>query len=143
MDTGVVYERKYPKVDAEALYREMEEQASDETGQPSTFNEIMAKIYSNTAYVIMPQREQECEAFIEVAIEVSELYEIDCKITNHFDHVTVNYSFDCAGNMRELKRVFSLADDYSFFAGIYDRDITVCLDYYTHAVVRNGRVIFP
>lgn len=36
-----------------------------------------------------------------------------------------------------------MADQFSFFKDIYGWDITVSIDFYTLAVVRNGRVIAP
>lgn len=36
-----------------------------------------------------------------------------------------------------------MADEFAFFKNIYGWDITVSLDFYTHAVVRNGRVVAP
>lgn len=36
-----------------------------------------------------------------------------------------------------------MADEFALFKDIYGWDITVSLDFYTHAVVRNGRVVAP
>ena len=36
-----------------------------------------------------------------------------------------------------------MADEFAFFKDIYGWDITVSLDFYTHAVVWNGRVVVP
>lgn len=83
------------------------------------------------------------EEFIQAAIEVSELYEWDTKIKRHVDHISVDYSFNCCGGMRDTNRVFGMVDQFSFFKDIFGWDITVSIDFYTHAVVRNGRVVVP
>lgn len=74
---------------------------------------------------------------------LSELYELDTKIECHLNHISVNYSFNCCGGMRDINRVFGRADPFSFFKDIYGWDITVSLDFYTHAVVRNDRAVAP
>ncbi|NBI16696.1 hypothetical protein D1841_06520 [Neglecta sp. X4] len=57
--------------------------------------------------------------------------------------IEVNYSFDCAGDMVFLLSVFRKADSISFFTDIYGFDITISLDYYTHAVYNKGRLVRP
>ena len=39
--------------------------------------------------------------------------------------------------------VFRQADNISFFTGIYGFELTICLDYYTHAVYSKGRLCQP
>ena len=91
----------------------------------------------------MPERIKVCEDFIRAAIGVSELYELDTKIERHFDHISVDYSFNCCGGLRDINRVIGMADQSSFFKDIFGWDITISLDFFTHAVVRNGRVVAP
>jgi len=144
MSVEIIYEKKYPRIDPMEEMKQIEAEMADEPEEPTpTFDEIMAKIQANTTYVLMPERIKASEDYIRVAIEVSELYELDTKITRHFDRITVNYSFDSCGGLRDINRVFGMADEVAFFKDIYGWDITVSLDFFTHATVRNGRVVAP
>ena len=144
MGVEIIYEKKYPRINPIEEMKQIELEMADEPEEATPpFNEIMAKIQADTTYVLMPERIKASEKFIQTAIEVSELYELDTKIERHLDHISVNYSFNCCGGMRDINRVFGMADQFSFFKDIYGWDITVSLDFYTHAVVRNGRVVAP
>lgn len=144
MDKGIIYEKKYPRIDPLVEMKSMVQGTDDEPTDPiPTFEEIMQKIQSDSTYVLMPKRVKACEKFIQTAIEVSELYELDTRIERRFDHVNVTYSFDCCGGLRYINRVFRMADQFSFFTNIHGRDITISFDYYTHATIRNGRIVSP
>ena len=45
--------------------------------------------------------------------------------------------------MRDINPVFGMANQFAFIKDIYGWDITVSLDFYTHAVVRNSMVVNP
>ena len=144
MNKETIYEKTYPRIDAVKEMLQIEQEMADESNEPvPSFEEIMQKIQANTTYVVMPERIKNSEKFIQMAIEVSELYELDTRIDRHFDHISVTYSFDCGGGLQEINRVFGMADQFSFFTNIHGRDITVSLDYFTHATVRNGRIVSP
>ena len=144
MSVEIIYEKKYPRIDPMVEMKQIELEMADEPNEPTpSFDEIMAKIQADTTYVLMPERIKASEKFIQTAIEVSELYELDTKIERHIDRIIVTYSFDSCGGMRDINRVFGMADEFAFFKDIYGWDITVSLDFYTHAVVRNGRVVAP
>ena len=91
----------------------------------------------------IPHRKENCQHFIRTAIDVSEQFELDLTVVCHDFCIEVVFSFDCAVNMRCLKPLFEFADDFSFFTDIYDRDITVSLQYYTHEVRTNGEITAP
>lgn len=93
--------------------------------------------------ILLPERMQGSETFIKLAIEASELYELDTRITRKDDSIEVTYSFDCGGDMAFLIPVFRMADSISFFTGIYGFEITISLDYYTHAVYLREKLIHP
>lgn len=144
MSVEIIYEKKYPRIDPMEEMKQIELEMADEPKEATpSFDEIMAKIQADTTYVLMPERIKASEKFIQTAIEVSELYELDTKIERHIDRIIVNYSFDSCGGMREINRVFGMADEFAFFKDIYGWDITVSLGFFTHAVVRNGRVVAP
>ena len=141
MSVEIIYEKKYPRIDPMEEMKQIELEMADEPEEPTpSFEEIMQK---NTTYVLMPERIKASEDFIRAAIEVSELYELDTKIERHFDHISVDYSFNCCGGLRDINRVIGMADQSSFFKDIFGWDITISLDFFTHAVVRNGRVVAP
>ena len=94
-------------------------------------------------YVLVPERAAKAKAFIHQAIAVSELYEIDVKITHHLSHISATYYFDCGGGMKYLLDVAKMADDVSFFTNIRGHDIAVSLDFFTHLEYRNGRQVRP
>ena len=144
MSVEIIYEKKYPRIDPMEEMKQIELEMADEPNDPTpAFHEIMAKIQAETTYVLMPERIKASERFIQTAIEVSELYELDTKIVRHLDHISVNYSFDSCGGMRYINRVFGMADEFAFFKDIHGWDITVSMDFFTHTVVRNGRVVAP
>lgn len=144
MSVEIIYEKKYPRIDPMEELRQAELEMADEPEQPQpTFSEMMEKIYADTTYVLIPERIKASEDFIRAAIEVSELYELDTKIERHIDHISVDYSFDCCGGLRDINKVIGMADQSSFFKDIFGWDITISLDFFTHAVVRNGRVVAP
>ena len=144
MSVEIVYEKKYPRIDPMEEMKQIELEMADEPKEPTpSFEEIMQKIQENTAYVLMPQRIKASEDFIRAAIEVSEMYELDTKIDHLLDHISVDYSFNCCGGLRDINRVIGMADQTSFFKEIFGCDITISLDFFTHAVVRNGSVVAP
>jgi len=144
MNKEIIYEKKYPRIDPMEELKNCTQEIDDEPKGPiPTFEEIMQKIQANTTYVLMPERIKDSEEFIRTAIEISKLYELDTRIERRFDHISVTYSFDCCGGLRYINQVFKMADQFSFFTNINGRDITISLDYFTHASVRNGRIVSP
>ena len=144
MEKEQIYQKKYPPVDQRGEWGKI---VAGPTGEPEAlrrdFREMHRKMEAETVYLAIPGRIQSSQQFIQTAIEVGQLYELDTEITRHASHITVRYAFDCCGGMKELKRVFQMADTFSFFKDIDGRDLTVCMDYYTHAVLRGGKIIAP
>jgi len=105
----------------------------------------MEKIYEGVEYVPMPERAEAANEFIRKAIEISNLYEMDVKIEKIASHVSATYYFSYGAGMKHLTNIIGMADDLAFFFGRKDKayDIVMSLDFYTHAVYRNGRQITP
>lgn len=93
--------------------------------------------------VPIPDRQQGCVEFIQTAISLSEQHRLDITVLHHNAYIEAVISFDSGQKMKYLKNLFKLADDYSFFAHLYDRDITMSLYYYTHELRLSGEVIAP
>ena len=144
MSIEIIYEKKYPRIDPMEEITKINMEMDNEENLPMpSFSDFMNKILSDTTYVLLPERIEASSEFIRTAIEVSELYELDTKIERHIDRISVNYSFDCCGGLRDINRVFGMADEFAFFKNIHGWDITVSFDFYTHAVLRNGMIVYP
>ncbi|WP_208318794.1 hypothetical protein [Intestinimonas butyriciproducens] len=51
----------------------------------------MQRGYANRFSIPMPDRENGAKAFIAAAKDVSELYRLDVKITEHIDHISADF----------------------------------------------------
>lgn len=147
---AVIYEKHYPhptlEEEMKVLEEYMKEHESDPGYEPSpkpSFKELCQSITENTTLILIPEKARRADNFIKLAIETSEIYELDTKISREKSHIAVNYSFDSTGDMALLIPVFRQADSISFFTGVHGFDITVSLDYYTHAVFHKGRLVHP
>ena len=141
MFSEVIYEKKFPKQEMPHIESSMEEPKDKK--ERLSFEEIINKIYKDVVYVLDPVREKRLQGFIDKAIEISELYELDIKINKHLSHVTVDYFFDGGGDLRYLLEVIKMADSIAFFPNNSGYALVVCLDFYTHFEYRNGRQINP
>lgn len=147
---AVIYEKHYPHPTFEEEMKELDKYMKELEGDPDykpsptpSFKEFCQSMAENTTLFLLPEKAKRAEDFIKLAIETSEIYELDIKISREDSHIAVNYSFDSAGDMALLIPVFRQADSISFFTGIYGFDITISLDYYTHAVFHKDRLIHP
>lgn len=142
----VIYEKTYPRENVAELHAALSEEVDDqdrEEKQRMTFDEIMEEIYEGVEYEPLPERAKSASIFVELAKRISEIYELDVKITRHYSRITVDYCFNSSGSMGFLKHIIRFADDISFFANIKGYDIVMSIDHYTHAVSRRGRQIQP
>lgn len=135
----IIYEKEYPKEIPEEQTYEPEEQRIPDI----SFKEFMRRGYENRFSIPIPDRENGAKAFIAAAKDVSELYRLDVKITEHIDHISADFYFNAGGSLHYIKEVLKLADDISFFANVCGYDIIMSLDYYTHAVFVGGRQVHP
>ena len=147
---SVIYEKHYPHPTFEEEMKEYEKWKKGQESSPGykpepeiTFDEFYKNIMENRTLILLPERMKRSENFIKIAIETSEQYELDTRISRKDDRIEVDYSFDCAGDMDFLMPIFRQADSISFFTGIYGFDITISLDYFTHAVFDKGRFLHP
>lgn len=147
---SVIYEKHYPHLTFEEEMEKIEEYEK-EFGYPPDFNpepkltakEFLANVMENRTLVLLPEKMKKADAFIKLAIKVSEIYRINTKISREDSHIAVDYSFNCAGDMFFLIPVFRQADSISFFTGVNGFEITISLDYYTHAVFNKERLLHP
>lgn len=142
---NIIYEKRYPRENAEgieALSKTLDKE-TEETQQIPTFEEFLRRVYENQVCILSPERQRLAEKFIRTACEVSKLYRLDIKITQYSDHISVDYYFNAVGGLRYLREIVKYADEISFFANSMGYDIVMCLDFYTHAVFRNGHLMHP
>lgn len=142
----VIYEKTYPREDVAELHAALSEEVDAQDRDESkrmTFDEIIEEIYEGVEYEPLPERTKSAEIFVELAKRISEIYELDVKITRRHSHISVDYCFNSSGCMGFLKHIMRFADDISFFANINGYDIVMSIDHYTHAVSRHGRQIQP
>ena len=142
---NIIYEKRYPREDAEgieALSKTLDKE-TEETQQIPTFEEFLRRVYENQVCILIPERQRLAEKFIRTACEGSKLYRLDIKITQYSDHISADYYFNAAGDLRYLREIVKYADEISFFANSMGYDIVMCLDFYTHAVFRNGHLMHP
>lgn len=147
---SVIYEKHYPHPSFEEEMRELEESQKD-LKNPSVYKpdptpsleELYRNMINNRTLILLPEKMKWTTEFIKLAIETSKAFELDTKISNENSHITVSYSFNIAGDMDFLIPILRKADSISFFTGIDGFDITISLDYYTHAVYNKGRLLHP
>ncbi|MBQ7336883.1 MAG: hypothetical protein IJW40_00340 [Clostridia bacterium] len=141
MKPTIIYEKTYPEIH----YGAPENIPDDCPELPDEiFNiERLRKYCEEIIAVPVPTRIAKSETFIRTAIQLAEIYRIDVIIKRFNGHINVSYSFDNSLAMGQMIKLFRMAHDLGFHGGINGRDVTVDLDYYTHDLVQNGRVIFP
>ncbi len=147
---SVIYEKHYPHPTFEEEMKELEEYEKEMESSPDykpkpelTFEEFYKNVMKDRTLILLPEKMERAKDFVRLAIKISELYELDTRISREDDRISVNYSFDDAGDMAFLIPVFRKADSISFFTGIYGFDNTISLDYYTHAVFNKRRLVQP
>lgn len=142
-----IYSKRFPKKD-DAFMRELSEQADsdEENYEPSvTFEEFKRHIIEDSVYVVDPKKMKERQTFINLAIELSSEYEINMDITEYCYRVEVKiYADDSsfAGYLKTLfARLITMCDRISHFANLKEKefDLTLILDYHTHAHYLDGR----
>lgn len=141
----IIYEKRYPRETPEevmSIFKTSDKERENEQQIPS-FEDFLRQIYENQVCILIPERQRLAVEFIRTACEVSELYRLDIKITQHVDHISANYYFNAAGGLRYLREIVKHADEISFFSNIMGYEIVMCLDFYTHAVFRNGHLMHP
>lgn len=144
MKEKLIYKAKYPRIEG----KKQDEQDQDNvestpvTKTPES-KEFAVSTRADTQYTPIPKRAKESETFINEAIAVSKLYQIDARIAKREGRISVRLAFDFGADVQYVTRLFGMADRVSFFKDKSEHDIAVCLDFYTHVVVKNGMAVAP
>lgn len=144
MSGKVIYQKEYPHLSYEEW-----DHLGDDVGQPKEYrypggsSALCKQIIENSVRVLMPERLENLDYFISVTKEIADLYEMDVLITEYDEKITVRLKLDIDGSFPALKRLILLTDDISFDCGEKERQISILLTYYTHAIYRAGKQVFP
>ena len=106
-------------------------------------NDFTYGIYADTQYVPIPKRETLGEEFVKEAFDVSKLYRAEISVDRLKYKIRVSFSFNFDTPMKNVSRLFGMADSISFSKGNGDYDLTASLDFYTHVVVKRGMSLAP
>lgn len=88
------------------------------------------------------ERESEVQSFIDTAIQISNVFQLDLTVEKNDECVSATFTVEGGPCPESLKPLFILADRY-FFTVCKDYRLMISLDYYTHRVYRNGRLLAP
>lgn len=133
----IIYQKQYPSVD----------DIVSEIQQPAkvipflSFDAFMEKA-NDVQLEPMPEREAMSQTFINTAIQVSDLFQIDLTVEQNEEYISAVFTVESGPCPEALKPLFVLADRY-FFTVCKDYRLMISLDFYTHKVFRNGRLIAP
>lgn len=145
MKRKVIYQKTYPELDLDEMevLAGAEHLSADNEHSAPSFDEFIKRMYQDTVYWLIPERVKTANEFINRAIKLSKIYEIDTKIIQHDAHITVDYFFDSCAGMGFLKELIQYADDITFFTNTRGHEIQLSMEYYTHAIFRNGHRVRP
>lgn len=143
MDSSIIFEKKYSQFIQECCNNipaadQVLSAAAITGGDSSAY---FRNLLEQAVCILIPERVETRNYFIELAKEIAEAYLIDIVIEERKDRITVTYTLDCDAGFSCLKPLIQLADDLSFQNGA--DSILILLDYYTHAMYRNGIRISP
>lgn len=133
----VIYQKTYPMIDSIANSIPQ----SFDNAPILSFDDFMNRA-KDVQLEYIPGREKESQIFINTAIRISEEYQLDLTIEKNDELISAIYTVESGPCPEALKPLFILADRY-FFTVCKDYRLMVALDYYTHKVYRNGRLIAP
>lgn len=134
---STIYQKTYPKIDT---YIDTVLQTSD-TVPPLSFDDFMNKA-NDVQLEYIAERETEVQSFIDTAIQISNTFQLDLTVEKTDECVSASFTVESGPCPESLKPLFILADRY-FFTVCKDYRLIISLDYFTHRVYRNGRLIAP
>lgn len=143
MDSPIIFEQKYSQF-IQDICNDVPENHSEISAGTITGREsyaYMKNLLENTVCVLIPNRMEKSNYFINLAKEIAEAYLIDIVIREHHDRITVLYTLDYDASFHCLKPIIHLADEFSFHDG--NEAVLISLEYYTHATYQSGHKVLP
>ena len=111
MKGKMLYEKKFPKFELNEITEEFS--PLPETDQlHMSFEKFYKKRVEPLCAVPIKEKIEKANAFINAAIDVSDIYEFDVEIVQYPNMVSVEYSFDIGVFFDELKPVLVMADNF-------------------------------
>jgi len=141
MGSEIIYQKKFPK--SEIPDNETADVDIPDDVPQLSFEKLMERITKETAYVVIPEREERAKVFINKAIEASETYEFDLTIEKRIPRISACFCIDPLGPMTQMLAVIKEADDIDFLPAKDEGKLTLCLDFYTHAEYVRGKRTRP
>lgn len=139
MSNKIIFKKVYSRVDD--LLREIggcDPNLPEEEVFASSLRELLKKDCEEKVFVLIPQRVEQQELFIDASIALSEAYQIDLLIMEHTDRISAAFTVAYAANLPRMKELVQIADDINFICGPGENEMQIILDYYTHSIYRNG-----
>lgn len=143
MDSSIIFEKKYSQFIHECCSNSTPKgcETSGENTASNDLTDYVRKLLGDSVSIIIPERLEQKNYFIELSKEIAEAYLIDIIIKKYHNRVTATFSLDCEAGFSCLKPLICLADEITFQIGI--NSVLISLDYYTHATYHDGRRVFP
>lgn len=142
MDQKIIFRKTYPRIEELLKEIETEEDALPEENEDlDSLANFLKQKTEERVYVLMPDRIERQESFINAAIALSEFYQIDLIVVESVDRITAEFTLECTESVPKIKTLIQMADDIIFTCGPRAGEMQIGLDYYTHAIYRNGKRI--
>ena len=116
---------------------------NDSQPPPHSLSEMIAALEEKTTYTPLPNRIKNREKFIQAAIELSEVYELDVDIVQQKGAVCATYLLDYVAAFRNINPLMTMGDEFFFSAHKNGLKISFSVTYYTHQQERNGYIMAP
>lgn len=145
MDSSIIFSKKYSQFirDCCDFVSSADDAQSEKTGTSINADNYVRKLITESVCVIMHERVDGRNYFINLAKEIAEAYLIDIVVRGRKDRITVTYTLDYEAGFSCLKPIIQLADELTFQSSNSNTAVLVSLDYYTHATYRSGVRLLP
>lgn len=144
----LIYSKRFHNPTAQELEEEMKNDKDLENYKPryETGNDFIENFIKKAEYIPIPARMENKQVFIDMAIELSQTYEIDTDIYEADGHIAAKLIFMPCSFMGGVKEMFmdvlDMADDISFFTSKENPNvIELIASYNTHDLYVEGRKI--
>jgi len=104
-EARIIYSKRFPKVNLTGFGKEQGAADDGILKPPMPFEEFCKRLVEKSAYFINPYKMIWRQKFIDLAIGLSEEYEIDMDIKEYLYYISVNMYLDsasCAGNLKSM-----------------------------------------
>lgn len=145
MDSSILFEKKYSQFIQDCCNSALNSNGAEQREDGASINtdEYVRKLITESVCVIMPERIEGRDYFIDLAKEIAEAYLIDIVIRERKDRINVTYTLDYEAEFSCLKPIIQLADELTFQSNNSNSAVLASLDYYTHATYRSGVKVLP